>query len=155
MTTCPAWRIKYSSSRNSRCCRSIAWPARDAVERQIEDPQHCLRAPFVRPTRKTFLPGQHLGKGVRLRQVIVTAGAKPRHPVGGIRNGAQHQDGRGDPLFTKPPHQGNAVQARQTAVPAEDVVDALESPREAGLALPRAIHDMAVFRQAAERRLPR
>ena len=80
VTDWPAWRIRNSSSWNSRGCRSISLPSRrtlaaDQVHLQVADPQQRLHRAGLAAAGQRLDPGDQLGEGVGLDQIVVAAGA--------------------------------------------------------------------------------
>ena len=133
----------------------MAWPARDALRAWVSSvrsacTQHGLTLRLVGAACQPFHPGQNLCESVRLRQVVVTAGMEPCHPIGGVRDGAQHQDRGCNPLLAQLRHQGNPIQAWQAPIHDEDVINPLQCKRQAHLAIGRSIGNMTAFRQAAD-----
>ena len=92
----PAWRIRYSSRRNSRGKRSMAAAgtghgARQQIHLEIADDEPRLGAA---PARQRLQPRQQLGEGERLGQIVVATGTQALDPILDVTQRAQHQHRR-------------------------------------------------------------
>ena len=140
VTTWPAWRIRYSSRRNSRGCRVISWPARLTAC----DSRSSSRSPTAvdgldllgaGAAVQHLDAGQQLGEGVGLGQIVVAAGAQAGDPVVDLAERGQDQHRRRVAARPQAGDQRQPVAARQHAVDDQHVVVDWLGKREAGFAV--------------------
>ena len=133
-------RIRYSSSSNSRCVRSI-WRcvARDlvgvGVQREIADAQRGHAARRAAPQQRAHA-GQQLLALERLDEIVVGADVQPLHARLQRVAGGEHQDRRVVAVVAQALGDVDAVQPRQTEVQDDDV-------RQEGVRLVEAAHAVA------------
>ena len=151
VTTWPAWRIRNSSSRNSRGSSSISWPARRTCARQqihleIADAELGRRHWRAAAAPQQRLdPRQQLGEGERLDQIVVAAGAQALDAVVDRAQRAQDED-RGPHLGrAQGRDHGEPVHARQHAVDDQRVIAAVGRHEQAVAPFGGMIDDIAAF----------
>ncbi len=86
VTTCPAFRQRYSSSTNSCGVPQRLRSACGLAPQQVEFGRSCTRSRVARRRRRIALqqiaqPGQQLRQGKGLGQVIVAALFEPTHAI--------------------------------------------------------------------------
>ncbi len=99
VTTWPAWRIRYSSSLNSRGCSEIepfaaGHLARHRIHVQVADHERRFVIDALRAPMQGVNARQQLAEGKGLGQVVVAAAAQAAYPVVDFRQRAQYQDRR-------------------------------------------------------------
>ncbi|MNV43794.1 hypothetical protein D3C71_1355230 [compost metagenome] len=85
--------------------------------------------------------GEQFGKGVRLRQIIIAAGAQAGHAVIHLPQRGKDQNRRLDTAAAQLADDGKPVAARQHAVDHHHVIGILAAHEQAALTVARVIGD--------------
>jgi len=154
VTDWPAWRIRNSSSWNSRGCRFYILTlavdgAGDQVHLQIADLEHGLNSARLAATRQGLDPRDQFGQGVGLDQIVVAARLQPRNAILDLAESRQEQHRRLVAALADGLDHADAVQARHHSVHDIDVVAALLRFQQAKGAVHRMGDFMPGLAQAA------
>ena len=157
VTTWPAWRIRYSSRRNSRGCRSIAGSAAlggagEKIELEIAHLQPRLHRRRRAAAHQRVDARQQFDEGVGLGEIIVAAGLQALHAVvhfGQARE--RNSTGVALPCSRISATTLQAVQLGQHAVDDRHVVGPRQRQRQPDFAIGGIVHHMAGLLQPLTR----
>ena len=149
----PGWRSRHSRRANSRCVRSIGWPATvTEPARLVEDDRAVGQVGAVRARGRLRSPAQRaqarreLLVGKRLRQVVVGAGVQPGDPVVQRIAGGEHDDRRRAAASPEPPGDLEPVDVGQADIEDDRIEGrAAVGDVEAVLTGRRELHDVTVL----------